>query len=137
MKIHTIALVAHDHRKQALIEWVMFNEDNLRDHVLYSTGTTGKLIQANTSLKVSKLKSGPLGGDHQIGALIAEEKLDMLIFFWDPMAPMPHDPDIKSLLRLSVVENVPTACNKSTADFMISSPLFGDDEYKRHATRNS
>ena len=126
----TIALVAHDHRKPALLEWVKYNKERLEGHNLYSTGTTGSLIEETTGLLVSKFKSGPLGGDHQIGAMIAEEKLDMLIFFWDPMAPMPHDPDIKSLLRLSVVYNVPTACNRSTADFMISSPLFTDEEYK-------
>lgn len=122
----TIALVAHDHRKADLAEWARFNREKLLKHQLICTGTTGKLIQEvlGPSAQVERLKSGPLGGDQQMGAHIAEKKVDLLIFFWDPMEPQPHDVDVKALLRLAVVYNVPTACNLATADFLISSPLF-------------
>ncbi|MEW5871677.1 MAG: methylglyoxal synthase [Chloroflexota bacterium] len=118
-----IALIAHDARKQDLLEWIKFNRETLSRHFLYATGTTGALIAEETSLPVHRFKSGPLGGDQQIGARIAENELDFLIFFWDPLEPQPHDPDIKALLRLAVLYNIPTASNRATADFLISSPF--------------
>jgi methylglyoxal synthase len=124
-----IALVAHDHRKEDLREWVEFNKYLLSLHELYATGTTGKIIE-KTGLKVTKLKSGPLGGDMQIGAKIANGEIDFLIFFWDPLESLPHDPDVKALLRMAVVWNIPVACNRATADFMVSSTLM-DTEYER------
>ncbi len=132
-EIKRIALVAHDNRKKDLIEWVEKNCDALIGHKLFSTGTTGRYVQkalkdklgvaVTAALEITRLKSGPLGGDQQLGAMIAEGRVDMLIFLWDPMQPQPHDVDVKALLRISVLYNVPTACNRSTADFMISSPL--------------
>lgn len=127
-----IALVAHDHRKKDLLEWVMFNKYLLSLHDLYATGTTGKVIE-QTGLKVTRLQSGPLGGDMQIGAKIANGEIDFLIFFWDPLASLPHDPDVKALLRMAVVWNIPVACNRSTADFLVSSTLM-DKEYDRRLT---
>jgi methylglyoxal synthase len=122
-----IALVAHDGRKGDLLEWVKFNKTTLSEHFLFGTGTTGKIISENTGLPIERLISGPLGGDQQVGAMIAEGKLDMLIFFWDPLEQQPHDPDIKALLRIAVLYNIPTASNRSTADFLISSPMLQDD----------
>ena len=118
-----VGLVAHDGRKQDLLEWVRFNKGTLAEHVLYATGTTGALIHKETGLEVIRLKSGPFGGDQQMGALISEGEIDILIFFWDPLEPQPHDPDVKALLRIAVLYNIPTASNRSTADFLISSPL--------------
>lgn len=119
-----IALVAHDGCKQGMIEWARYNRDTLSSYTLYTTGTTGALLTRELELKVHRLLSGPYGGDAQIGALVAERLVRCVIFFWDPMTPQPHDVDVKALLRLTVLHNVPTACNRVTADFLISSPLF-------------
>jgi methylglyoxal synthase len=122
----TIALVAHDNKKADLIEWAIFNKDFLNKHELIATGTTGKLLEAELDRPVKKMLSGPLGGDQQIGAMIAEGKIDMLIFFWDPMQAQPHDSDVKALLRLAVAWNILMACDRATADFIITSPLMQD-----------
>lgn len=136
-KTKRIGLVAHDNRKKDLLEWVEWNWKTLMHHELICTGTTGRLVEElfrkkTTEAKVkmphiTKLKSGPLGGDQQLGALIAEGRIDMLIFLWDPMQPQPHDVDVKALLRITVLYNIPTACNRSSADFMISSSLLNTD----------
>lgn len=150
MEPKRIALVAHDNRKQDLIEWVQHNKKSLSKHTLICTGTTGKLVQrvfvnatADEELpEVIRLKSGPLGGDQQLGAMIAEGKIHMLFFLWDPMQAQPHDVDVKALLRISTVYNVPTAINRATADFMISSPLFNEKytpilkDYSQYLHRN-
>lgn len=155
-KVKTIALVAHDNRKKDLVEWVHWNYRTLIDHELVCTGTTGKLVESALldkidtddeklsfkEINVFKLRSGPLGGDQQLGAMISEGKVDFIIFFWDPMQPHPHDVDVKALLRIAVVYNIPIACNRSTADFMISSPLLGLEykpainDYSRYLDRN-
>lgn len=118
-----IALVAHDAQKANLIEWAKFNRGTLVGHTLWGTGTTGAMLEAALGLSVHKLLSGPLGGDQQVGAMIVEGKIDLLIFFWDPLEAQPHDPDVKALLRMASVWNVPTGCDRATADFIISSPL--------------
>lgn len=126
----TIALVAHDNKKNDLVEWVEFNKGTLALHNLCGTGGTGKRIMEQTGLNVTLLKDGSQGGDMELGALIANKKLDYLIFFWDPLESLPHDVDVKALLRVAVLYNVPTACNRATADLIISSPLFSRD-YRR------
>jgi methylglyoxal synthase len=125
-----IALIAHDHKKRDLIEWARFNRGTLARHALFATGTTGRVLEEELGLPVRRLQSGPIGGDQQIGAMIVDGAIDFLIFFWDPLEPQPHDPDVKALLRLAVVWNIPAACNRATADYMISSPLMNTD-YER------
>jgi methylglyoxal synthase len=124
-----IALVAHDNKKDDLVEWAAFNKGTLSRHNLYATGDTGKRVMEETGLEITLLKGGSHGGDMEVGAMIANEKLDYLIFFWDPLSSLPHDVDVKALLRIAVLYNVPTACNRSTADLIISSPLFQSSEY--------
>lgn len=137
-----IALVAHDHKKQELIEWAKYNKGTLAKHQLFATGTTGRMLEEELDMSIVKLLSGPLGGDQQLGALIAEGKVDILIFFWDPMSAQPHDPDIKALLRLGAVWNIPIACDRSTADFILSSPLMNQayeiklPDYKTYLKRD-
>ena len=118
-----IGLVAHDNKKIDLIEWATYNRQVLMRHELTATGTTGTLLEDELGIGVIKLQSGPLGGDQQLGALIADGEIDFLVFFWDPLEPQPHDPDVKALLRIAVVWNIPVACNRASADLMVSSPL--------------
>lgn len=129
-KRKNIALIAHDHQKADLLEWAGYNKGSLQKHNLFATGTTGALLRREIGLDVTCFRSGPLGGDQQIGAKIGDGSLDFMIFFWDPLQPQPHDPDVKALLRLAVVWNIPVACNRATADFVISSPLM-DETYLR------
>ena len=125
-----IGLVAHDNKKRDLIEWARYNLRILAAHELVATGTTGTLLEDELGVGVQKLQSGPLGGDQQLGAMIADGAIDFLVFFWDPLEPQPHDPDVKALLRIAVVWNIPVACNRASADFMVSSPLMSND-YER------
>src|SRR5436189_2993030 len=118
-----VALVAHDHKKNELIEWAFYNRTTLSNHKLYATGTTGSMLEKAIDQPVTKFLSGPLGGDQQIGAMIAEGKIDILIFFWDPMEAQPHDSDVKALLRVGVTWNILLACDRATADFIVTSPL--------------
>ena len=133
-KLHlnkNIALIAHDNKKQELCDWVLKNKEELSGHVLFATGTTGYVLERESALPVHKYSSGPLGGDQQIGAKISEGVIDILNFFWDPFEPLPHDPDVKALLRIAAVWNIPVACNVASADFIISSPLIRT-EYQRN-----
>ena len=125
-----LGLVAHDNKKWDLVQWAKFNRDLLAHHKIFATGTTGRILEQELGFPITKLQSGPLGGDQQIGAKIADAEIDFLIFFWDPLEPQPHDPDVKALLRMAVVWNIPIACNRASADFMISSPLM-DGKYDR------
>jgi methylglyoxal synthase len=122
-----IALVAHDNKKRDLLDWARFNRSILADHSLFGTGTTGALLRDELDLSVTLFRSGPLGGDQQLGARITEGEIDLVLFFWDPLEPQPHDPDVRALLRIAVVWNIPIACNRATADYMISSPLLNSD----------
>lgn len=118
-----IALIAHDHRKMDLLDWAKYNRDHLSDHNLFGTGTTGSLVSEKLDLPVYTFQSGPLGGDLQIGTSIVNNEIDIMIFFWDPLQAQPHDVDVKALQRISIVYNIPIACNRSSADFLITSPL--------------
>lgn len=125
-----IAMIAHDNKKPALLEWARFNRELLAQHLLFATGTTGQILSSELDLNIHRFASGPWGGDQQVGAKIVEGAIDFIIFFWDPLEPQPHDVDVKALLRIAVVYNIPTACNRASADFIISSPLMGK-EYNR------
>ena len=129
-----VALIAHDNCKTDMLDWARFNRGTLSEHQLFATGTTGTLVTSELGLPVTRFLSGPLGGDQQIGAGIVEGRIDFVIFFWDPLEPQPHDVDVKALLRIAVVHNVPIACNRSTADFLLSSPLM-HRRYERRIER--
>ena len=129
MNHKSVALVAHDNKKKELVEWAKYNRQTMTQCKLYATGTTGRLLEEELQMDVTKLQSGPLGGDQQIGALIVDGNIDILVFFWDPLEPLPHDPDIKALLRIAAVWNIPVACNRSSADMIFTSPLLFSDDY--------
>lgn len=129
-KVKNIALVAHDNKKHDLLEWARWNKTILQSHNIFATGTTGNMLEEVLEMRIVRFQSGPLGGDQQIGAHITEGKIDFLIFFWDPLEPQPHDPDVKALLRIALVWNIPTTCNRATADFIISSQLM-EKSYNR------
>jgi methylglyoxal synthase len=126
-----VALVAHDRRKDEMVEWALYNRETLANCTLYATRTTGLTLESAIDAKINLLLSGPIGGDAQLGALIAEGRIDVVVFFWDPLMPQPHDVDVKALLRLAVLHDVPIACNRSSADYLISSPLFAIPEKYR------
>lgn len=126
-KSKKIVLIAHDNKKPELLDWAKMHKRDLKNHSLYATGTTGKLIENEIGLKVVCFESGPLGGDMQAGAFITDGKLDLILFFWDPLAAQPHDPDVRALLRVAVVWNIPLACNRASADFIVTSPLFNEE----------
>jgi methylglyoxal synthase len=126
-----IALIAHDNRKGDLLDWARYNRGTLGEHDLYATGTTGSLLAADLGFRISRFVSGPLGGDQQVGAAIVEGRIDFVIFFWDPLEPHPHDVDVKALLRIAVVYNIPIACNRSSADFLLSSTLMSEPYERR------
>jgi len=131
-----VALVAHDRRKDEMVEWVLYNKGTLSECSLYATRTTGLTLESAVQQPIQLLLSGPMGGDAQLGALIAEGRIDVVIFFWDPLMPQPHDVDVKALLRLAVLHDVPIACNRSSADYLISSPLFGiPEKYREDRSR--
>jgi len=139
MKEKKIVLVAHDAKKRSMVEWVAYNKETLKEFEIWATESTGRMVMKENGLPVNLLLSGPLGGDAQVGTMTAEGKVDVIIFFWDPLTPQPHDVDVKTLLRLAVLHDVPIACNRSTADFLISSSMFRDwkhytDERKRLKT---
>ena len=131
-----IALIAHDNCKPDMIDWARYNRGTLARHDLFATGTTGALLMDELGLRVTTYLSGPLGGDQQVGAAIAEGRIDFVVFFWDPLEPHPHDVDVKALLRIAVVYNVPIACNRATADFLLSSPLM-ERSYERRLVDRS
>jgi methylglyoxal synthase len=131
-----ICLIAHDNLKDSMLEWAHYNRGTLARHALFATGTTGALLEQELGLEVSRFASGPLGGDQQVGAAIVEDRLDLLVFFWDPLEPHPHDVDVKALLRVAVAYNIPVACNRATADFLLSSPLL-DGTYERDVLSTS
>jgi methylglyoxal synthase len=127
-----VALIAHDGCKDDMVEWATFNRGTLARCEIVATGTTGAMVSKATGLQIGLLLSGPLGGDAQVGAMLVDARLDLVVFFWDPLTSQPHDVDVKALLRLAVLYNVPIACNRASADFLISSPLFLDDEHLVH-----
>jgi methylglyoxal synthase len=129
-----VALIAHDNCKADLLDWARYNRGTLADHELYATGTTGALLSTDLGLPITRFLTGPLGGDQQVGAAIVDGRIDFVVFFWDPLEPHPHDVDVKALLRVAVVHNIPIACNRATADFLLSSPLM-HREYDRQLTR--
>jgi methylglyoxal synthase len=141
-EVKRIALVAHDNKKVDLVEWAVYNKRVLKNHTLVATGTTGRLLEENLGVPVQKLYSGPLGGDQQMGALIAEGKLDIIIFFWDPLEAQAHDSDVKALIRIAVTWNIIIACNRTTADFILTSHLMNEDyalklpDYSSYLKRN-